>query len=118
MHMIETADNRYVIVVHTEKYPNVRCYDVYDIYDDFNVAEYKDCDVATFVQRMKENVVVPNVDISIKSSGCCDMNGMADNVLTHFCSEKDIESYSQMIKTCYQDADKVFSFSKMFDNKG
>lgn len=116
MKMIETADNRYVIVVDSKENPNVLYYDVYDIYDDFNVAEYKDCDVETFVQRMKENDVVPNVDISIKSSGCCDMNGMADNVLTHFCSEKDIESYSQMIKTCYQDAGKVFSFTTYFIN--
>lgn len=113
MYMLETADNRYVMVA--LKKDNVIDYEVFDIYDNFNVAEYKDCDVATFVKKMAEWKISPNVELSVKWDGCCDMNGMADNVLTHFCSMEAIESYNQMIKTCYKDADKVFSFSTMFN---
>lgn len=109
MYLMKTTDNRYAVVVSVEK--NVNDYDVYELFDNPIIDEVEILlNVDTFLYYAKKYDITPHINHSINADGCCNFNGMADNIMTHFCNKSHIDSYYRMIVECYDDANKRFNF--------
>ncbi len=111
MRKIITKDQRYVIIV--EEANNYNEYYVFETFDNYDIEPIMDKDASAFFHTCIKEDFKYQVNMGIKSDGCCNMNSMADNVQTHFCNKDHIDSYYGMINTCYEDARERFQFEDL-----
>lgn len=111
MRKIITKDQRFVIIVEESNLFNE--YYVFETFDNYDIEPIMDKEAGAFFNTCIKEDFPYQVNISVKSDGCANMNSMADNVQTHFCNKGHIDSYYGMINTCYEDARERFQFEDL-----
>lgn len=111
MRKIITKDQRFVIIVEENNLFNE--YYVFETFDNYDIEPIMDKEAGAFFNTCIKEDFPYQVNMSVKSDGCANMNSMADNVQTHFCKKSHIDSYYGMINTCYEDARERFQFEDL-----
>lgn len=110
MEILDCKNERYHVIFEKRKnFIEFYAHEINDLMIEFPY-DYTELSANDFYHKTLKEDVKAQVNFSVKSDGCVNMNPINDGVLMHFCSERDIQNFSKLMNDCYAHAQSVFDF--------
>ena len=112
MEILDCKNERYhVIFEEREHFVEFYAYEINDLMQEFPY-DYTELSANDFYHKTLKEDLKAQVNFSVKSDGCANTNPINDGVLMHFCSERGIQSFGQLMNDCYSYAKSIFDFDE------